>query len=239
MKITKCCEALGARIEGLDLSKPLDADTVEALKAAWREHLVLVFPNQELTNAQQLAFSENFGDIMEHPQTEGTPQPKEGLRAEHPALLPVTQESGTNSWHTDITGMEIPPTFSILYGKAPILIEGVDEDTLFCNQYRTLEALSPGLQEFLKGKNAIHTLKGYQRGNAPLVRGKNLGLREEEDDFLAGREAKVFSMPSEQTHPCVRVHPETGRLSCYLRRRHQELRGLDPEGEPAGAGEDL
>ena len=66
MKVTKCCDALGARVEGLELSTPLDAATVEAIKEAWREHLVLVFPGQELTLEQQVTFSENFGVLMEH-----------------------------------------------------------------------------------------------------------------------------------------------------------------------------
>ena len=49
-----------ARVEGLDLSKPLDASTLAQLREAWTEFLVLVFPDQELTVSQQMAFAEQF-----------------------------------------------------------------------------------------------------------------------------------------------------------------------------------
>ena len=42
---------------------------------------------------QQISFSENFGILMEHPQTAGTLPPREGIRAERREVLPVTQES--------------------------------------------------------------------------------------------------------------------------------------------------
>lgn len=49
MRVVPCGGALGARIEGLDLSKPLEPNTVEAIKQAWRDHLVIIFPDQDLT----------------------------------------------------------------------------------------------------------------------------------------------------------------------------------------------
>ena len=84
---------------------------------------------------KQVAFSRNFGELVEHPMTATMPAPADGVRAEFREILPVTEDSRTNLWHTDITCMAVPPTYSLLYGKRPILMEGVDEDTCFCNQY--------------------------------------------------------------------------------------------------------
>ena len=75
LQVTRICEALGARVDGLDLSNPLDATTVDALKKAWWEHQVLVFPGQNLTPQQQIAFAKNFGDLVEHPMTHKMPMP--------------------------------------------------------------------------------------------------------------------------------------------------------------------
>ena len=36
--------ALGAEVRGVDMRKPMDAQTQEEVLAAWMEHLVLVFP---------------------------------------------------------------------------------------------------------------------------------------------------------------------------------------------------
>jgi len=211
MRVVKICEALGARIEGVDISQPLDNDTVEAIKQVWREHLVIVFPNQELTPEQQLGFSRYFGEIVEHPMTAHLPAPTEGLRAEHREMLPVTEGSRTNAWHTDITGLAVPPTFSILYGKKPLEMEGVDEDTHFSNQYRALEELSPGLRSFLEKRQAFHSLrrhgvtKGLQSNNK--YGGNSAETKEEEDKS---------GLPDEEAHPCVRTHPETGRPLLYV-----------------------
>ena len=55
--------ALGARITGVSLDRKLDAETFDAIRQAWLEHIVLVFPGQDLTEDQQLAFAANFGKL--------------------------------------------------------------------------------------------------------------------------------------------------------------------------------
>ena len=50
MHITPSGKACGARITGLDLSKPLPANTLQDIRDAWLEHHVLAFPNQDLSD---------------------------------------------------------------------------------------------------------------------------------------------------------------------------------------------
>ena len=50
-------------IGGVDLRQPLDKDTVGALQAAIDQHGVLVFHDQHIDDAQQQAFSRNFGEL--------------------------------------------------------------------------------------------------------------------------------------------------------------------------------
>lgn len=38
-------QACGARVTGVDLTKPLDAETVAEIRAAWLDHHVLSFPD--------------------------------------------------------------------------------------------------------------------------------------------------------------------------------------------------
>jgi len=44
--------ALGAEIANIDLSKPLPRADVDAIEAAWRERLVVVFHGQALSDPQ-------------------------------------------------------------------------------------------------------------------------------------------------------------------------------------------
>src|SRR5579862_9026778 len=59
--------ALGADIEGVDLSQPLDPAVLAAIKQAWAEHLVLRFRGQRLDDDQLMRFSAQFGDLDRAP----------------------------------------------------------------------------------------------------------------------------------------------------------------------------
>jgi len=63
LDIRPLSDALGAEIRGVDLSRPLDGETVAAIEAAWQEHIVLLFRDQELGIDEQVAFAENFGVV--------------------------------------------------------------------------------------------------------------------------------------------------------------------------------
>ena len=118
MKIIRLSEALGARVEGLDLSKPLDEATVKSLKQAWRDHLVLVFPDQHLTPADQVKFSAYFGNVVEHPMTRNMPAPQRGIRSQQREVSLITQHARTNNWHQDMSCMEVNESGkgSLIYG---------------------------------------------------------------------------------------------------------------------------
>src|SRR5688500_20378052 len=58
--------ACGARVTGVDLSKPVSAADLEAIREAWLENLVLVFPNQKLDPRSLVAFTRNFGELDDY-----------------------------------------------------------------------------------------------------------------------------------------------------------------------------
>ena len=60
MEISPLGGTLGAEIRDIKL-KNLDAAVIDAIRTTFLEYLVLVFPNQNLTPADQIAFTENFG----------------------------------------------------------------------------------------------------------------------------------------------------------------------------------
>jgi alpha-ketoglutarate-dependent taurine dioxygenase len=63
MQITPLHPCFGARIDGVDLARPLDDATFQQVHDAFQEHSVLVFPDQRLTDEQQMAFSRRFGPL--------------------------------------------------------------------------------------------------------------------------------------------------------------------------------
>ena len=82
VQIRNLSAALGAEATGIDLSGPLPKHDVDAIEAAWRERLVVVFHGQSLSDPQLIAFSRNFGELdPPGPNPHGEP-----FNKEHPEL---------------------------------------------------------------------------------------------------------------------------------------------------------
>ena len=77
--------------------------------------------------------------------TAASPQRKTGPTAVHRAVLPITHHARHDTWHADITFMEVPPSLSFLYGVTPIGDER--DETHYANCYRAYDALSDGVRE--------------------------------------------------------------------------------------------
>ena len=67
MEIRRVGVFLGAELTGVDLTKPLDAASVEAIRRAHAEHGVLVFPGQKISSEDHKRFGRHFGRLHVHP----------------------------------------------------------------------------------------------------------------------------------------------------------------------------
>jgi alpha-ketoglutarate-dependent taurine dioxygenase len=65
--------ALAADIEGVDLSRELSPETVEDIKKAWSDHLVLRFRGQRLDDEALMRFSRHFGELDRAPVIAAAP----------------------------------------------------------------------------------------------------------------------------------------------------------------------
>lgn len=61
--IEKLGEQIGAVVSGVDISSPIDEETLSLLRRAFYSHSVLVFRDQEISNEQHIAFSGGFGPL--------------------------------------------------------------------------------------------------------------------------------------------------------------------------------
>jgi taurine dioxygenase len=194
-------QACGALVRGLDLRRHLDDETVAAVRAAWLEHQVIAFPDQDLTIEQLETVAQRFGPFGEDPYLpamDGHPHVVE-LRREADEQSPIFAEA----WHSDWSFLPTPPAGTLLYG---VEIPPVGGDTLYANQYAAYDALPDDVKARLQGLDGVHSARrGYakdgQYGTKDVAR--SMPIRSS-DDALAT-----------QLHPLVRTHPETGRPALF------------------------
>ena len=66
MRVRQMAAPLGAVVEDLDV-RNIDAETAKALNQLFCQHHVLVFPQQDLTPDDQIAFAEHWGELIPFP----------------------------------------------------------------------------------------------------------------------------------------------------------------------------
>jgi taurine dioxygenase len=194
-------DLMGVEIIGLDLSRPIDDATRDAILDALVEHLVVCFRDQSLTKEQQYAFTERFGELEGHVTRgwEGRQSPivhtVSNLNAEgQPTDNPYTQ--GNFFWHTDKSYHEIPSLATLLYA---VELPPAGGSTQFCNMYAAYEALPEELKERIAGYHAEHSWEASRNNTFSRP---------------ASEEEKKERPPV--VHPVVRTHPVTGRKLLYI-----------------------
>jgi len=213
---------LGARVLGVDLSRPLADSQFADVYQAFLDYLVIFIPNScALTPEQHRAFAARFGEVDDAPFSYPFKTPTlEG----HPEILLNVKEAHDPSinvggfWHADVTYREKPHKAGIIYAREAPAFGG---DTMFANQYLAFETLSSGLQRMLEAMSAEHSsgmrYGGESARSASVSRTR--APRPEDRKFAASLYAQAERVEELRTeHPVVRTHPETGRKSLYVNR---------------------
>jgi taurine dioxygenase len=219
-------EALGCRIEGADLSKPLQRDELGYALRALAGHGVVCFPGQHLSAAQQVAFSRAFGELEVHVsgvfQEPGHPEVmilsnmvRDGKR--------VGLDDAGQDWHTDMSFSKMIAFVSVLYAlKVPHRDGQPLGATLFANMAEAYDTLPEDVKRRIEGRTAVRDFEKFwemmrRRGGAASSR-------------LPLTDAQRRQKPP-VSHPLVMVHPISGRKSLYADPGYTVRIGGMPEAE--------
>src|ERR1700720_3035790 len=197
-------------VSGVDLRKPLTADEVSDIKAGMDKYAVLLFPNQDITDEQQLVFARNFGERETRRGGNITKQEdyrldsglndvsnlgKDGkpLPRDHRTHL---FNLGNCLWHSDSSFRPIPAKFSLLSAR---VVNPKGGNTEFADMRAAYDALDEETKAEIEDLICEHSLM-YSRGSLGFV------------DYT--EEEKQMFKPVLQR--LVRTHPVHGRKSLYL-----------------------
>jgi len=211
LEVTRRHSLIGVEVRGVDLGDALDRAVLDRIHALWIEHLVLVFPDQAITDEQHIAFGRKFGDLELHPSlAHRSSRNREIYRVsnvdESGQIIPPSETAWQYInlswlWHTDSSFREVPSKGSILHG---LEITNAGGNTLFANLYAAYDALSQSMKERIDGLSVTH------EHDYIISRSPELSARQDKGEYDA--------LPPVR-HPLVQVHPVT-RRRCLLLSPH-------------------
>lgn len=210
LDIRKVTAHIGAEIEGVDITQPLDGPTVTALRVALNEHKVLVFRDAELDDAGQQRFAASFGELTKShptaPSLEGDPN----------VLRVDSERTVANRWHTDVTFIVNPPQISTLRS---LILPPYGGETLIANTGAAYRSLPEPLRRLADELKVVHSnAYDYVSTNDAVL-----------PTALSEHHARFTSIEYETAHPLVRVHPLTGERGLFIGGFARQIQSVSPE----------
>jgi alpha-ketoglutarate-dependent 2,4-dichlorophenoxyacetate dioxygenase len=215
-------QGFAAEIGDVDLSGQTGPADLQAIKEAFAQYAVLIFPNQHLSQDQHLDFAKHFGPLE---TTIGVYRKDAPLRLRK-ELADVSNlnhdnevwgkesrlrsfQLGNRLWHTDSSFKRLPARASLLYARS---IPPIGGHTEFADERAAYDALPEEMKFRLNGLIAEHSIFNSRA---------RLGFTNFND------EERREMPPVPQV--VVRTIPESGRKSLYLASHAGRIFGMSEE----------
>ncbi len=218
ISLSPVTESFAARVEGLDLSKPLPAATVQAIVEAMDRFAVLIFPGQTFDDEQQLAFGRNFGEIEDTPTLVDQSRRRiasakindiSNIGVDGKILAADDRRRmfnlGNLLWHSDSSFKAVPAHYSMLHAR---VIPPEGGETEFADMRAAWDALPQKLKDECFDLVCEHSL---------IFSRSQMGFE------AFSEEERIRCTPVPQR--LVRRHAGSGRLSLYLSAHIGEILG--------------
>jgi alpha-ketoglutarate-dependent 2,4-dichlorophenoxyacetate dioxygenase len=215
VRVTPLTPVFAARIDGVDIARPLDDATFAAIRAAFEEHSVLVFKRQTLDDDSQVAFSRRFGGLevtRSMNPAAGTPFARQSnLDIKTGEFIPaddrrMVYQQANMLWHSDSSFKPVPSLCSLLSARIVPPEGGATE-------FASTRAAYPSLPDALKARVerlvAVHDFAWSRDQVRP--------------GFFTAEERAVY--PPVQ-HRLVRANPVNGRRALFLGAHASHIVGL-------------
>lgn len=195
---------VGAEVLDFQLTTAITDEAVAAIGAGLDQFGVLLFRDQTLDPADQVAITQRFGPLQEVAQ-------KQYQLREHPFVYvignfeedgrPIGDPSVGRLWHSDQSFIPFPAFGSLLYG---VCCPDEGAETWFASMYRAYETLAEDVRARIAGLHAIHSFSEYYQA-----------LRQRDHTQPPLTDARRSQFP-DVAHPLVRRNPRTGRNALYI-----------------------
>jgi len=221
LELTPIHEEFGARVGGVDLSRPLDAETFAAVDAAINRYSILLFENQQMNDAAHIDFTRRFGPLEEEHVTYYSHGKITyiglvgNIDADGNRTTPrrVKSARGNEMWHSDSSFREIPAMYSILTAYE-VPEEGGESE--FASARAAYARLDDATRALIHGRIGIHDY---------------IFSRTQMGEDAVNESQRKFMHPVRQL--LVRQNPVTGDKNLYAGSHVRAIEGMpDDEAKP-------
>ena len=177
--------AFAAEVAGIDCRQPLGHDDVAAIEAGMDRYAVLVFPDQDITDEQQLAFTRQFGEL-ENYRTGGHIRKRADSRLA-PGIADFSNldkdggiisaedrvwffKLGDRLWHSDSSFRPVPARYSLLSGR---VLPSWGANTEFADMRAAYDALDDRTKAVVEGLICEHSLLYSREAISSAVKSVN------------------------------------------------------------------
>src|SRR5206468_6003583 len=218
IKVTRLTPAFAARIDGADITQPVDDSTWAEIRAAFDEHSVLLFRGQPLDDEQQIAFSRRFGSLevtCSMNPAAGTPFARQSnLDIKTGDVIPpedrrMVYQLANMLWHSDSSFKPVPALCSLLSAR---IIPPEGGATEFASTRSAYPALPEDMKRRVAGAIAVHDFSWSRDQIRP--------------GFFTAEERATYPPVR---HPLVRTNPVNGRQALFLGAHASHIEGMPIE----------
>ena len=210
MKVEPLNRSFGAKV--YDLSLPnLNEEEVRSIYDLWLEYALLIFPQQHLTNTQQIKFAKNFGAFEFDLSPISNVRNDGSIRAANDDDI-VKSLRGNMEWHHDSTYMPIQAKGAVFTAHK---VPSKGGETGWADMRSAYEGLSQTMKDKIDNLSAYHSYEWSQK--------ERFGHK---DPTVSEFNSYGFDIDPKPLRPLVKTHAETGQKCLTIGRHINKIPGM-------------
>lgn len=210
MKVEPLDRSFGAKV--YDLSLPdLEEEEVRSIYDLWLEYALLIFPQQHLTNDQQINFAKNFGALEFDLSPISNVRNDGSIRDANDDDI-VKSLRGNMEWHHDSTYMPIQAKGAVFTAHK---VPSKGGETGWADMRSAYEGLSHKMKEKIDNLSAYHSYEWSQK--------ERFGHK---DPTVSEFNSYGFDIDPKPLRPLVKTHAETGQKCLTIGRHINKIPGM-------------
>ena len=213
MRVEPLNRSFGAKVYELSLPD-LNQDQVEDIYKLWLQYALLIFPQQNLSNSQQIEFAKNFGSLEFELSPISNVRNDGSIRDANDDDI-VKSLKGNMEWHHDSTYMPIQAKGAVFTAHKVPTKGG---ETGWADMRAAYEGLSEAMKKKIEDLSAFHSYEWSQK--------ERFGHK---DPKVSEFNSYGFDIDPKPLRPLVKTHSETGQKCLTIGRHINKIPGMSDQ----------